>query len=163
MARVDVLELALDVARRHAEAHARQVRLAQLDWLNENARLVRLESLRQSRFQAWQQTVRGTRVSGEAWQQAGRWQAEIASQLAAQREALQACARIREARLALWREAHRRVDALLALRRRHAERRVLLAQRAEQREQDALSAREVFVARQADRDRSGFLWEDDSL
>ena len=141
-----LLQPALDVAERRAEAKSRVVKTAYVAWLNARTHQVRLEQ-RRHLYAGELNTRMRQGCSAAVAQAAGsalrQWQADMK---AAARELENAQ---REWQLALdaWQVERKRVEALQALARRHALEQSKLEEKRERRLHDELSARSAYAQR----------------
>jgi flagellar FliJ protein len=150
------LQPALDLAERRAEAKSRMVKLAYVGWLNARTRLVRLEQRRQvysGELNNKMQQGCSAAMAREAGETLRQWQADMRS---ATRDLENAR---HEWQLALdaWQVEKKRVEAFLALARRHALEQSKLEEKRERRLHDELSARSAYAHRFSERNGAGFL------
>lgn len=155
------LQPALDLAERRAEAKSRAVKLAYVGWLNARTHLVRLEQRRllytgELNKKMQQGCTAATALqAGEALRQ---WQASMKS---ATRDLDNAQ---REWQLALdaWQVEKKRVEAFLALARRHALEQSKLEEKRERRLHDELSTRSAYAYRVAEGSEAAYMRADEA-
>lgn len=140
------LQPALDLAERRAEAKSRAVKLAYVGWLNARTHLVRLEQRRHlytGELNKKMQQGCTAAMAQEASEALSKWQAGMKS---ATRDLENAQ---HEWQLALdaWQVEKKRVDAFLALARRHALEQSKLEEKRERRLHDELSTRSAYALR----------------
>lgn len=152
-----LLQPALDLAERRAEAKSRAVKVAYVGWLNARTYLVRLEQRRRlytGELNAKMRDGCSAAMAREAAETLRQWQAGMAS-------ATRDLERARnDWRLALdaWQVEKKRVDALQALARRHVLELDKLEEKRERRLHDELSARSAYARRLGKQDDAGFLF-----
>jgi flagellar FliJ protein len=150
------LQPALDLAERRAEAKSRVVKTAYVAWLNARTHLVRLEQRRHlysGEITRKLQQGCSASMAQEAGEALRQWQANMNAALREQENAQ------RTWQLALddWQVEKKRVEAFMALARRHALEERRREEKREHRLHDELSARSAYAQRFSEQHGVGFL------
>lgn len=152
-----LLQPALDLAERRAEAKSRVVKLAYVGWLNARTYLVRLEQRRRHYTGELSIKMRdgcSAAMAQEAGEALRQWQAGMKS---AARD-LETARNEWQLALDAWQVEKKRVDALQALARRHQLELDRLEEKRERRLHDELSARSAYARRLGTQNDAGFLF-----
>jgi len=152
-----LLQPALDLAERRAEAKSRVVKLAYVGWLNARTHLVRLEQRRRlytGELNAKMRDGCSAAMVREGAESLRQWQSGMASAT----RGLEAARNEWQLALDAWQIEKKRVDALQALARRHALELDRLEEKRERRLHDELSARSAYARRLGAQNDAGFLF-----
>lgn len=155
------LQPALDLAERRAEAKSRAVKLAYVNWLNARTHLVRLEQRRHlytGELNKKMQQGCSAAMAQEASESLRQWQAGMKS---ATRD-LENAQREWQQTLDVWQVEKKRVEAFLALSRRHALEQSRLEEKRERRLHDELSTRSAYALLIAEGGDAAFLFPEES-
>ena len=138
------LQNVLDLAERRAEGQVRLVRMAHGEWLLARARLVRLETERESYRLSLRQTA-GSVAGGGLWREAAAHLQALARRRAAGQAEVSRRHELWQAALQTWLEEKRRAEALSVLKRRHEHQELRRQDRLEAKLHDELAARAALL------------------